>query len=332
MALSPQVVSQASQHFRSSEKQTTCEGCFACQSICSVISLHSSMSRAVHSQEFWRWMLTIDTFQSGLPIPRFTFCSKLIKSVRMMACLVWLSPPVEGMGDYFHLHCQAGGWDCIGCTVFMDGTGSCTMLDSEAPQWLVFGDWDISVHYKVLRFSWMRSLISDCFAGWPISTVLSQVFWQECLMEMLKLVWVPFPLLGLLELCQLAYLQYWVLCLTHPRLAPPVCIPLWLSRLCGVGYGDFQWHWSMLWPVPLSVSFASINLMVSMGVSLVVLRMTRIASFCTLSSFSRFVPLLWGLVHSQWHWAPHFETTGRDGAAIAFRTDSPFLHFSHTIL
>ena len=31
------------------------------------------------------------------------------------------------------------------------------------------------------------------------------------------------------------------------------------------------------------------NLVVSMGVSLVVLSMTRIASLCTLSSFSRFV-------------------------------------------
>ena len=32
LALCPQVVSQASQHFRSSEKQATCEGCFARQS------------------------------------------------------------------------------------------------------------------------------------------------------------------------------------------------------------------------------------------------------------------------------------------------------------
>ena len=41
LALCLQVVSQASQHFRSSEKQATsdCEGCIACQSIYSVISL-----------------------------------------------------------------------------------------------------------------------------------------------------------------------------------------------------------------------------------------------------------------------------------------------------
>ena len=55
--------------------------------------------------------------------------------------------------------------------------------------------------------------MSDCFACWPFLTVLSQVFGQKCLTEMPELVWVPFPLLGLLELCQLAYLQYGVLCL-----------------------------------------------------------------------------------------------------------------------
>ena len=44
MALCPLVVFQAPQHFRSSEMQATCEGCFACQSICWVISLHSGMS------------------------------------------------------------------------------------------------------------------------------------------------------------------------------------------------------------------------------------------------------------------------------------------------
>ena len=52
LTLCPQVVSQASQHFRSSEKHAICEGCFSRQSICSVISLHSGMSRAVHTQEF----------------------------------------------------------------------------------------------------------------------------------------------------------------------------------------------------------------------------------------------------------------------------------------
>ena len=44
------------------------------------------------NRSFRRWMSTIDTFQSGLPIPFFTFCSKRIQSVTMMACVVRLSP------------------------------------------------------------------------------------------------------------------------------------------------------------------------------------------------------------------------------------------------
>ena len=51
LALCLQVVSQASQHFISSEKQANCEGCFARQSICSVISLRSSMPKAVYPQK-----------------------------------------------------------------------------------------------------------------------------------------------------------------------------------------------------------------------------------------------------------------------------------------
>ena len=52
LALCPQVVPEGSQHFRSSEKQATCGGFFAHQSVCSVISFHSGTSRAVHPQEF----------------------------------------------------------------------------------------------------------------------------------------------------------------------------------------------------------------------------------------------------------------------------------------
>ena len=75
LALCAQVVSQASQYFRSSMKQATCEVCFARQSTCLVTSLYSGMSRAVRVyRSFRRWMSTIDTFQSGLPIPHFTFC------------------------------------------------------------------------------------------------------------------------------------------------------------------------------------------------------------------------------------------------------------------
>ena len=43
-------------------------------------------------RSFRRWMSTIDTSQSELPIPLFTFCSILIESVRMTACVIRLSP------------------------------------------------------------------------------------------------------------------------------------------------------------------------------------------------------------------------------------------------
>ena len=55
------------------------------------------------------------------------------------------------------------------------------------------------------------------FTCWPFLIMLSKVFWQECLIRMLESVQLPFPLL---EFCQLAYLQYWVLCLTYQGLAP----------------------------------------------------------------------------------------------------------------
>ena len=62
--------------------------------------------------------------------------------------------------------------------------GSHILLDSEAPPWLVFGDWAISVHNEVLRsavFMNEKLHLWLSFVCWPFSTVLFQVFWQECL-------------------------------------------------------------------------------------------------------------------------------------------------------
>ena len=99
--------------------------------------------------------------------------------------------------------------------------------------------------------------------------------------------------------------------------------------------------WSGLWGFSMALKYAfclvcvggrsSMNLVVSVGVFFVVPGMTLIASFCTLSSFSRFVcaiaarlsPYSLTLWHSRkrWHCSVLF-------AAIAFKTDRPFLHFS----
>ena len=78
LALCPQVVSQAPQHFRSSEKLATCEGCFFPASLSSRSFPFTPACPGKHiRRSFRRWMSTIDTFQSGLPIPLFTFCSKI---------------------------------------------------------------------------------------------------------------------------------------------------------------------------------------------------------------------------------------------------------------
>ena len=61
----------ASLSAQSSPFTAACPGQHTRQSTCSVISLHSSMSRAAHPQSFQRGMSTNDTFQPGLPFPLF---------------------------------------------------------------------------------------------------------------------------------------------------------------------------------------------------------------------------------------------------------------------
>ena len=82
--------------------------------------------------------------------------------------------------------------------------------------------------------------------------------------------------------------------LPHASLLPFVSFTA--SSVHGVNCGNFLLHSSILWPVPLSVSFALLgdlawfnHILVSMGVSLVIPGMTLIDSFCTLSSFRKFV-------------------------------------------
>ena len=65
-----------------------------------------------------RWMSIVGTFQSGLPIPLFIFCIKIVwiceDDGQSGPTVTSWGNPAEGMGDYVHLHRQAGGWDRIG--------------------------------------------------------------------------------------------------------------------------------------------------------------------------------------------------------------------------
>ena len=187
-----QVGSQAPQHFRSSETQATCEGRFARQSSWSFppdISLHSGMSRAVHPQEFSK----VDVDHWNMPVWAshiFTFCIKLIESVRMMACMVWLSPLEAN---------QRRAWVTASTSIvkleffFLTVYAAVSSWMVVTPCWTVkpHPDWSLVTEPSVytmrscgLLFSWMRSLISDsvlpaghsqrCFPKFPGTIVLER--------------------------------------------------------------------------------------------------------------------------------------------------------------
>ena len=113
LALCPQVVSQAFQHSRSSEKQATCGSCFACQSICSVISLHSGMSTGVFEGGCWPsthsgLAASHSTFQQS-----FQFGSVLPKTAWIILCEtspdpIWFWIAVSGCDQTDPAQKQAG--------------------------------------------------------------------------------------------------------------------------------------------------------------------------------------------------------------------------------
>ena len=78
LALCPQVMSQVPQHFSSSKTQPACDGCFYRQSICSVISFDSGMSRTVHPQDSSK--VDVENWHMPVWASHSTFC-RLIESV-----------------------------------------------------------------------------------------------------------------------------------------------------------------------------------------------------------------------------------------------------------
>lgn len=109
LALCPQVMSQASKHFRSSEMKAIFDGCFACQSFCSVMSLHCGKSQAVHPQDF----SSVSIKQCLMPVwvSHSTVCSKLVESVRIDDGMCGLSPfqavQWRACVTCFHVSCHA---------------------------------------------------------------------------------------------------------------------------------------------------------------------------------------------------------------------------------
>ena len=87
---------------------------------------------------FQRWMSTTDWhWHSSLG---FSFHSSLFVASSLdlwgwwhvwSDCHLLSGSPTEDMGDFFHPHCQTGGWDHVGCTVLVHG--SRTLLDNQIP-------------------------------------------------------------------------------------------------------------------------------------------------------------------------------------------------------
>ena len=173
--------------------------------------------------------------------------------------------------------------------------GSCTLLDNEAPPWLVFGDWAISVHDEVLRFA--------VFLNEKLDSVLPAAHSRQC-----------FPRFSGRSVSQrrrnrFGYLSHSLVCLSSIRWRTcSIESSAWsiqdLPRPSLHPFVSFTASCSWLWGFSTTLKYAltcstfclvctggrsSMNLVVSVGVFLVVPSMTRIASFCTLSVFSRSV-------------------------------------------
>ena len=97
LALCRQVVSQAPQHFNSSETQAICDACNLSPPlgiICSVTSLDPGVPKAINPQE----SLRVDAeAHEPIWISHFPFCSRFIESVRIDDGIVVCLSPLEAI-------------------------------------------------------------------------------------------------------------------------------------------------------------------------------------------------------------------------------------------
>ena len=172
--------------------QATCDGCYTHQSVCSFISLGSSVFTTVDPRESLKMeMEYCHSLVCCLVFPSETFVavvvSKLFECGRIVACafsLAVTSWNVLGESTYncFSFHCQSAYQDLMGSTMFMGNgrfrerlapalTGPwclshwCPQCDtvvccfplwgalSQCLHWLVHGVWAIGVHNLTLWFA-----------------------------------------------------------------------------------------------------------------------------------------------------------------------------------
>ena len=97
-----------------------------------------------YSVDHWHWHASLSFHW----IPRFPSFVVVVSwicedgDIYRLTVTSWGHPGL-GMCDCFHLHCQAGGLDRLGCTVFVDGV--LIFLDCEVTPSLVLGGWAVGV-------------------------------------------------------------------------------------------------------------------------------------------------------------------------------------------
>ena len=133
LALCSQVVSQTPQHFTSSKMQTTCGGCFAHKSLCSVISLLSSMSRAVQPQEFP--MVDVEYWHMQVWVSHFIFhFEPLLKQLNFcnVACNIKPNQPAKFESDcsWIWIHWKANGRSLLSPLLHLASTPELAHLHS----------------------------------------------------------------------------------------------------------------------------------------------------------------------------------------------------------
>ena len=191
-----------------------------------------------------------------------------------MACVVWLSP-----------------LEAIQWRAQVTASTSIVKLEAETIQaalssWMVASpcltvtphpDWSFVTESSVyimkscgLLFSWMRSLVSDCFAWWPLSMVLSQVFWQVCLTETWELVGYLSHSLACLSSVS------WHTCSTETS-AWPIQDLLHPSLHLFVSFTAF---WSGLWGFPTALKYASTVSIIHQTLTITTGCLTCMSSFC----------------------------------------------------
>ena len=176
-------------------------------------------------RSFRRWISSTDPCQSGLCIPLFTFCNQLTESVRMMACVVWLSPP----------------WTIQRKARVIVST-SIVKLEVETAWWWLHFAWQWSPTEPSLRscsllFSWRRSLISDSFCPVVILDSAFPGFLAEVSYRDARIGFDVFPTPWFAWSLSAGIPQLWVTFLTHPRLAPSQ----------SVAFVSFTASWIGLW-------------------------------------------------------------------------------------